>query len=116
MPKTEFTPPLLLTPLRANSLGYAKYNNGAHLCVDIPPLEHFTISVKTPEGKLVTFAFIPSADRAPAGTLCVDIKQHKKLKDDLSSQRVACWTPGHPVFRSLDIKEPVTLTVLNFAD
>ena len=50
--------------------GFAKFNHGRHLCVEVPR-GNSTITVKTPEGKQITLAFIPYE---PEGSpVCVDI-------------------------------------------
>jgi hypothetical protein len=53
--------------------GFAKFNNGYHLCVDVPD-GNFTISAKTSSGKRVTFAFAPYTKDGEAG--CVDVVYH----------------------------------------
>lgn len=40
---------------------FQKFNDGKHLCIDAP-LGHFTISVRTREGKKITFAFLPECN------------------------------------------------------
>ena len=59
------------SPELANQ-GFAKFNSGDHLCVEMPQ-GHNTISVKTADGKLLTFAFLPDED---GKTHCVDIMHH----------------------------------------
>lgn len=55
-----------------STAGFAKFNSGDHLCVELPK-GHNTISVKTAEGKLLTFAFLPDEE---GNTHCVDIQHH----------------------------------------
>jgi len=45
---------------QVEGMGYAKFNPGPHLCVDVSG--NATISVNLPDGKQVTFAFIPDGD------------------------------------------------------
>lgn len=55
----------------AQAAGYKAFNNGEHLCVDLPN-KWTTISVRLASGKRITFAFIPS----PGNTdiQCIDIE------------------------------------------
>jgi len=64
---------LVTSPADAKAKGFAEFNRCPHLCVDAPD-GTFTISVKTSEGKRVTFSFLPyKTDGAPQ---CVDICFH----------------------------------------
>lgn len=53
----------------------AHFNGGEHLFVDIDPNKFQTISCKLPNGKFVTFAFVPSGtEQHPSDEIeCVDI-------------------------------------------
>ena len=63
----------------AKALGYAVYNGGNHVCIDLDNAPA-TISVRTPDGKLVTFAFTCRPDGE--GHQCVDIKNHSMALND----------------------------------
>jgi len=68
---------LLTSADKAEALGFAKFNNGEHLCVDLSDLpgdKGTTISVKLPTGEAVTFAFCSYG--AELG--CIDIKHFQK--------------------------------------
>jgi hypothetical protein len=101
--------------------GYARFNDGYHLCVDVPDGSS-TISVRTSEGKQITFAFMPySKDGAPQ---CVDIQHHHDgdhtMNGDTrcSHQDVRVFTPGGHVYSyspsKPDGKQPATLTTVIF--
>lgn len=107
---------------QVEAAGFAKFNGGDHLCVDIPD-GHFTISVKTSEGRQITFAFCPYKAGKPA--CCIDIQDHggKKIGpdqaniskgQDATAQALICFSGGGPdPFRSTyEDKKAVTLTTL----
>jgi hypothetical protein len=53
--------------------GFAAFNGGPHLCVDVPD-DSFTVSCRTSEGRRITFAFLPYKENgAPQA---VDIQYH----------------------------------------
>ena len=54
----------------AEIAGYAKFNGGQHLCVDVPD-GFSTISCKLSNGQRVTFSFVPYVDDGVPD--CVDI-------------------------------------------
>ena len=111
----------------AEKNGFAEFNKGTHLLVDVP--SEGTISVRTPDGKKVTFAFIALNDT----TQSIDILEHTGppiTEDDVSDrlgddqkvgrprQRVICFSGGGPDpfvserKREREEKKPVTLTTL----
>lgn len=107
----------LLTPDEAKKNGFGQFNSGTHICVDLPDGKH-TISVRTSEGRLITFAFCPFGDNTPPQ--CVDIQHHTSGKtasngaSDFPVQQVTCWTPGQPVFvGKYDDPKPISLVVVN---
>lgn len=53
--------------------GFAMFNGGRHLCVDVPD-ESFTVSCRTSEGRRITFAFLPYKENGPPQA--VDIQYH----------------------------------------
>ena len=55
--------------------GFATFNNCPHLCVEITEPGCSTITVKTPQGKLVTFGFM-CIRSDEAHVECIDIQQH----------------------------------------
>jgi hypothetical protein len=57
----------------AKAAGFAVFNGGDHLCVDVPD-DNFTVSCRTSEGRRITFAFLPyEKGGAPQA---VDIQYH----------------------------------------
>ncbi len=58
----------------AEDRGFAVFNGGEHVCVDLTDVGHATISVKTGDEELVTFALMPRHEAK--GHQCVDIKHH----------------------------------------
>lgn len=101
----------------AKMAGYAAFNRGPHLCVDAPD-GNFTITVRTSEGKKVTFAFCPYCDGGPAQ--CVDVMHHTSGATipngdaDIPTQEIIAFSVGRDAFRSTlkDDKPVTTLTVL----
>jgi len=63
-------PTAVLSPDGAEAAGYARFNDGPHLAVDVPD-GNITITARLTNGKRVTFAFIPYRKDEPAG--CVNI-------------------------------------------
>lgn len=60
---------------QAEAAGFATFNrNGKHVCLDLGQ-ESVTISVKTADDELVTFAFVER--RNGEGHQCVDVQHHK---------------------------------------
>lgn len=121
-PDTPDTPPpdvftKMMSRREASYTPFATFNNCPHLVVDAPN-GNFTITVRTSEGKRITFAFNPYQENGPAQ--CVDILHHdsgvvKENGDtDCPVQEVIAFTVGNDLFRSkLDDKKPCTLlTVL----
>jgi len=53
----------------AAAAGYATFNEGQHLAVDVPAEGNFTITARTSTGKMVTFCFVE-------GAYCVDVMYH----------------------------------------
>jgi len=71
------------------------------------------ISVKTPNGKKITFSFLSNDDKT--GHQCVDVVQHReeKTKQGNSPQRVSLYTEGSTRIRTtVDDAEPVTITAI----
>jgi hypothetical protein len=58
----------------ALAAGFASFNDVPHLCVQLPDGRH-TISVRTSDGKRITFAFLATAVAGGAAD-CVDIVYH----------------------------------------
>jgi hypothetical protein len=105
-------------PDTAKAAGYATYNNGPHLAVDVPD-GHSTVTCRTSAGHLVTFAFV--AERHSATPYGVDIHDHTSpdlnKKGRARPQEVACFGPGTTPFRSKrDDADPVTVTCVIFDD
>ncbi len=53
--------------------GFAEFNGGKHLCVDVPD-DSFTVSCRTSEGRRITFSFLPYKQGGPPQA--VDIQYH----------------------------------------
>lgn len=106
---------------QAEGAGYAVFNRGQHVCIDVPN-GHSTITCRTSTGELLTFAFIPYAENgAPA---CVDV-HHKTAKrtfesrdfddpasinsavernpaaDEVPAMNVICFSGGNDAYRSV---------------
>lgn len=106
----------ILAPVDAEMAGYARFNAGPHLCVDVPK-GHSTISVRTPEGRLVTFGFCPYQKGGPPQ--CVDVQHHTSNKAKMNGdtacpvQKLICFTVGQDTFRAeYDDEKPTTLVSL----
>lgn len=93
----------------AKDEGFAKFNGGRHLCVEVPD-GHFTIAAKTSEGKVITFAFAPYEKGGSAQ--CVDVMHHHDGEEyeDAKVQRIIAFSSGGTAFRSGENDKPVTLT------
>lgn len=98
--------------------GFATFNRGTHLCVDVPD-GHYTVSCRLSNGKRVTFAFIPYSENGPAD--CIDIHHatgtpitgRDFINDGAIGQNVICFSGGRDAFRSdAHADTPVTLTCL----
>ena len=86
----NMTAPRLMTKDHANLIGFSSYNNGPHLCVEVPD-GSFTISARTSSGKNITFSFLPyKTDGEPK---CVDVYQHNTER-----QRPILFTKGSDTF------------------
>jgi hypothetical protein len=95
----------------AEALGFAGFNRGPHLCVEIPKDEtHFTISVKTPMGKRITFAFMNWNSERDGHVECVDIRHDSP--DGL--QKVAVMGQGPTFYVSKD--DAVSLVVMDLKE
>lgn len=104
-----------LSKEEAKQQGYATFNRGPHICIDVPDGQQ-TISVRTSNGKLVTFDFIPYKEGGPAN--CIDIVQHDTGtvtsnggRNDIPVQRVLCLGAGPTWFRS-EAGKPVTVVAI----
>ena len=103
------------TPDQAKANGFAQFNGGPHLCVNVPN-GSFTISARTPSGQLVTFAFIGNGNNEN-GHHCIDIKHHnsgyttKNGDRDVPTQRAILWTPGQSIARA-EFKDACTLATI----
>lgn len=102
----------------AERKGFAVFNGGTHLCVDVPN-GHYTVSCRLSNGKRVTFAFVPYREGGPAD--CVDIHHktgapitgERQIDHGRPGQNVICFSGGGDAFRSdAEGSRPVTLTCL----
>lgn len=86
---------------------YVPFNGGPHLTV-LAPDGHFTISVRTSEGKHITFAFCPDKDNTPPQ--CVDVVYHGDGSVPVN-QKVIVFRGGTGSIRANeDDDKPATLT------
>lgn len=89
----------------AAAAGYAVFNNGPHVCVDVPD-GHSTITCRTSAGELVTFAFVPYAANSPPA--CVDVhhktaqRTYAQAGDELPAMNVICFSGGRDAYRSVE--------------
>lgn len=94
--------------------GYATFNGGPHLCVDVPE-GHCTVTVKTPDGGKVTMAFLPRIDGSQSGHSSVDIVSHENPKTKNGHPKQSALLLGEgPTNGSVDFEdeEPTTIVVL----
>ena len=106
------------TAEEADRIGFGRFNDGAHICVEVPD-GHTTISVRTSEGRRITFAFVPySPDGAPQ---CVDILDHDGEQvlvdgEERPHQQIIAFRGGRTSFHAGAAGEndvvPVTLTTV----
>jgi hypothetical protein len=104
----------------AEAAGFAQFNGGPHLCVEVPN-NHFTVSAKTTEGKRITFAFVPYKEDGAAQ--CVDVKYHDSPAPRipngdmrLSVMHSVGFTVGHDTYDTRRMKEPTTLITVLLSD
>ena len=83
----------------AEEAGFKVFNDGDHLCVDATEPENFTISVKLPGAKQVTFAFCAAC--AKEDFECVDLHLEHPLRKrmggggkEVPAQKVLMFDPG----------------------
>lgn len=102
----------------AEKLGFATWNPGPHLCVEIPD-GCSTITCRTSQGRKVTFSFVHYKEGGPPQ--CVDLHEATGPAirfDDKDShiQRIVAFGKGPTIFRSnpaaTERKDAVTLTTL----
>ena len=90
----------------AAQAGFGVFNNGPHLCVEVPA-GNFTISARTPNGHRVTFAFCPRPDGA--GHQCVDVRHESGefMPDGQThKQRIVVFGQGPTIARTTYSDEP----------
>lgn len=89
------------TPEAAKEKGFETFNNNPHNCIDLPP-GNSTVTVRTPSGEKVTFAFLTySGEAVPQEQKkvnCVDIQHHRKGEEN-SEQSVIIYGAGSEAFR-----------------
>ena len=109
----------LLPHNQVEAAGFAKFNDGQHLCVEVPD-GRSTISVKLSDGRQITFAFCPyEKDGRPQ---CIDIHDNggKPLPNFVNKgqtlyqqQFIAFSGAGPDAFRTkADDARPTTLIAL----
>lgn len=102
----------------AESKGFKKFNPGNHLCVDLPQ-GHSTISVKLPNGRRISMAFVPYSDEN-LGCMDIEYESPDKLPEefgnkgqDYFAQRIIGFSHGRNSFRtSVDDEKPTHLFTL----
>ena len=105
------------TAANAAKRGYGKFNNGPHLCIDVPD-GMMTITCRTSAGEKVTFAFIPYQEGGPAD--CIDIYHHTSkvpaiapnINNGATAMNVRVFSGGGNAFTSGPDKPPATLMCL----
>jgi len=71
----------------AAKAGFATFNEGPHLAVDVPAEGNFTITARTSTGKMVTFCFV-------GGAACVDVMHHNSDLPEVEGKNGT--EPCHP--------------------
>jgi len=101
----------VLAPEEAEKEGFATFSKeGEHIAIEIPDGIN-TITVKTSEGKKITFCFLPYFDGG--SPQCVDIRNdhNGEMMEGHPLQDVRAFSLGTTPFSSEDLKESqVTLT------
>lgn len=107
---------MFITEAEANAKGYATCNDKPHLCVDAPDGD-CTITVKTSDGRRITFAFLSYTKGGPAD--CVDvIYPDNGAQEGFGSSKVdtfdvLCFGRGRTVFDSRKAEhKPCVVSVL----
>ena len=99
--------------------GFAPFNDNAHLCVELDG-ESFTITCRTPRGKLVTFAFVKSDtdDYECADVQYVNSPGPKVKNGDrkLTSFHMIGFTVGTDTFDTRSVERPTTLATVLLSD
>lgn len=99
----------------AENCGFAGFNGGEHICIDLRNMEHATITVKTGDGQLVTFAFVPRHEGK--GHQCVDIKNHSGPKGDAGHPlQTAAILGAGPTLAHVSPKDEATLVTLSLPE
>jgi hypothetical protein len=93
--------------------GFARFNSGKHLCVDVPE-GFYTITARDPRGRKITFAFLPSSAKGDGGHHAVDVVTHDgpKSEDGTPLQSLVCFGQG-PVTGRHGIKDEVPTTLVS---
>tara|TARA_R100000951_G_C2649356_1_gene183837 strand:+ start:1397 stop:2086 length:690 start_codon:yes stop_codon:yes gene_type:complete len=103
----------IVKPGTAKQIGFARFNNGDHLCVDVPD-GHSTISVRLSDGRQITFAFCPYSEGGVPK--CVDVRDlGDPVGDKLGTgtdqfrQNLIGFSGWRNAFRTSDNEKPCTL-------
>lgn len=101
---------------QAEEIGHAVFNSCDHICIDLPDATT-TLSVRSPDGNKVTFAFVQRCDGK--GHQCVDIQHHTpeafttQGDRNLPIQSALFLGPGPTnALCKIDDDSPTTLVVL----
>jgi len=101
---------LATSPAEATAQGFAEFNTCPHLCVNVPD-STFPISVKTSEGKRVTFSFLPY--KTGGAPQCVDVCFHDngttshRHGKDVPTFDVLAFGKGRDLFDSRKLEKGV---------
>jgi len=103
------------TKQAAIDAGFAGFNTCKHVCVDLPQ-DYTTISVRSPDGGLMTISFVPRPADRGIGHQVADVVYHsgKKNENGYPIQRAALLGAGPTIARSMpDDKIPTTVVTVN---
>ena len=102
----------------AKEAGWLKYNDGPHLCVDVPD-GRSTIVAKLSNGRQILFSFLPYEKNGIPR--CIDIEDHGGEEfPNFPNEGVTCYRQhliafsgaGPDAFRSDETDRPVTKVAL----
>ena len=101
---------------------FAKFNSYPHLDVEIPP-GGFTISTRTPDGKRVTFCWLPTTEEPNSMHHCIDIKYCDAAAPkahngdvELPVMHMIAFGPGNTTCDTRRSDKPTTLATILIGD
>jgi len=115
----------------AEDAGYAVFNRGPHICVDIPD-GNSTVTCRTSTGELLTFAFVPYEDGGPPKCVYVHHRTAKRVfcerpfgepgahtqelrpasPGERPAMNVICFSGGRDAYRSVDGADAAPTTLV----